>query len=174
MLSKFDVYELNSTQSFVAVALESHALRQDWTKGDYIRQLKIKLGGIAVALFQGKIIGMISYRFRPIDNHVYVNRLIVHTDFRRLGVASTLIGFLKEKFSNIKPRFRTVASDDDFGTQKFLHSLGFIAWGIIRKFDRPLYVFDDRVSHHVVSLMDVDSHAKKVLRSQDRSLAGAL
>ena len=124
--------------------LELRSFDYPWSEEDFIRCLRQRNCIGMVAEYQEKVIGYMIYELHKSKLHIL--NFAVHPEYRRRGVASSMMGKLIGKL-NIQKRSKLIleVSEDNLDMHLFLKNRGFVATSLLKCFyeqnNRDAYQF---------------------------------
>lgn len=102
-----------------------------WTEKRFIESLRRRDGIGMVAQLNNSIVGYVTYRFR--DEHLRLTNLVVHPEYRRIGIGTQIINKMKYKV-DFSPRRKAIYFDireTNLDMQLFLKKMDFRAIRIV-------------------------------------------
>ncbi len=113
--------------------IEKHSFEFTWSAEDFIRCLRQRNCIGMVAEYDGRIVGFMIYELHK--NRLHVLNFAVHPEFRRRGVATTMVRKLIGKLSvQRRNRILLEVRETNLGAQLFFREAGFRAISLLRDF----------------------------------------
>lgn len=111
--------------------IEGSSFEFPWSEEDFIRCLRQRNCIGMVAEFDEQIVGFMIYELHK--NQLHILNFAVHPDFRRRGVAATMVDKLIGKLSHQRRnRILLEVRETNLGALLFFKSQGFVAESVLR------------------------------------------
>lgn len=119
------------------VQLEQQSAECCWVEEDFLRCLQQRNCAAVVAVHDEKVVGVLVYESHKARLHLL--NLVVHQQWRRLGVGERLIADLVTKLSYRRDRILLEVRETNLGAQLFFQKNGFRATGVTRRYFPDTY-----------------------------------
>lgn len=128
------ILEMKFSHGKILPPLEIHSYENFWTQKDFEIHLCMPNCGGFVAYDGAKPIAFIAFEISLRDHMVFVWNLVVHTQYRRIGLGTALIKKVLEIANENNCIVRINTRETNLDVQFFLKSIGFKATHVERQY----------------------------------------
>lgn len=136
--------------------IEQDSFSHPWNRRTFVEASRSKHSRAYVATREGRVLGYLLELVHRTGNQV--DRLAVHPDFRREGVASLLVSYVQTKAYLMGRPVTTQVNESNLSAQLFYRHAGFLAVKVLRGFFAELgedgYLFEWKKDEATVQYPD--------------------